>query len=454
MKKANDGFIYCLILICVCLTACDINNPIIVKWWENAEEEDFDYVAIIKDVPVLVYDSIVEDHYIYQTIYEKIIVYVPEYKNEYVYVEVPGETVYKDVPVYIIVEMPAPGETIYIEVPVEVLVPGETIYIEVPVEVPVPGTDNKIFIKVPGSDIYTEIPVPENDGENKINVFIDGETKTIVVEKKDDKIYIDVPGKTVYLPGDSVFIEVPIEVPVPGETIYIEVPVPGPTEIEYVRVEVLVPEYIDRPVYIEKEVIVKVEVPGPTVIVEKPMPPEILMQHIEIINIEFIIFSGDQTKYNWRSASATGTNVTFQEQLSNNEIVNGLVEQLKENPEYFLILHGHANPVYFSQAELLELNQISTGRADSVRDAVALVYNNGVLSSPSTPPPSQTILPMTPNHDLSGRITTKGYGGGRNVAGPSSTYAGLNRRVEAILFTITTDSETKPVEPVDPTGKR
>jgi hypothetical protein len=45
-------------------------------------------------------------------------------------------------------------------------------------------------------------------------------------------------------------------------------------------------------------------------------------------------------------------------------------------------------------------------------------------------------------------MTTRGYGGGRNIAGSSQTYAGLNRRVEAILFKVTENAGAKmPVAP-------
>jgi hypothetical protein len=344
----------------------------------------------------LIYETIVEDHYIYEKVYEVIKEYVEVpvpgetiYITEYVYVEVPGETVYitKEVPVEvpgerIIVEIPVPGEKIEVPVPgetiyIEVPVPGETVYIEIPVEIPVPG-----------ETIYIGVPVP-------------GETVYIEVEVKGDTVYIEVPGETKYID-------------IPGETVYIEVPV-----------------------YIE------VEVPGPPIYIEKPMPPEILMQYIEILSIEFIIFSGNQTNYNWPSTIIGGTSLTIQEQSTNNDIVQDIVDELRNNNDYFLILHGHSNPVNFTQSELEELSVISTERAVAVQNAVAMEYNGKPLASPSTPPPSQFIPPISAGHDLIGRISTKGYGGGRNVAGPSSSYAGLNRRVEAILFKITEEPVTK-----------
>jgi len=286
MKKRNKlFFVGLIIMLCAILTTCE--NPILKKWWVG-EEEDFDYVAIIKDVPILIYETIVEDHYIYQTIYNKIIQYVPEYITEYVYQEVPGET-----------------------------------------------------------------------------------------------IYIQVPGKA-------------------------------------------------EPI----------EVPGPPVYIEKPMPPEILMQYIEILSIEFIIFSGNQTNYNWPSTNTSGTSLTIQEQSTNNKIVQELVAELRNNVDYFLILHGHSNPIDFSQSELEELMEISTKRAVAVQNAIVLDYDGETLPVPSTPPPSQYIPPMIAGHDLIGRISTKGYGGGRNVAGPSSSYSGLNRRVEAILFRIVEEPAT------------
>jgi outer membrane protein OmpA-like peptidoglycan-associated protein len=93
-----------------------------------------------------------------------------------------------------------------------------------------------------------------------------------------------------------------------------------------------------------------------------------------------------------------------------------MAEALKSK-DYMLILHGHANPVTGTAAEAVQLAQISLDRANSVKEKLKTVY--------------------TGDESLDNRITTKGYGGMRNVSTTgSSAYSSLNRRVEAILFTI------------------
>ena len=215
-------------------------------------------------------------------------------------------------------------------------------------------------------------------------------------------------------------------------------------DYEYIAITKNVPmvvyETIVETQYIYEEIYLTLPPSIQIVYVDRPVPPEILMQHITIVNIEFIIFSGDQTGYNIRAKAPATTHLTEQEQGANNAIIGQMKQALKDNSEYYLILHGHANPVFGTPEEIKELTDISTARAEAVRDAIAWEYDGYTLPLPSTPPPSTTtILKMAPSHDLAGRMTTKGYGGGRNISGTSSSYAGLNRRVEAILFTIETD---------------
>jgi hypothetical protein len=42
---------------------------------------------------------------------------------------------------------------------------------------------------------------------------------------------------------------------------------------------------------------------------------------------------------------------------------------------------------------------------------------------------------MVTINDLNKLVTTRGYGGGRGMAESGTTLQGINRRVEAILFT-------------------
>ena len=151
------------------------------------------------------------------------------------------------------------------------------------------------------------------------------------------------------------------------------------------------------------------------------VPPEILLQYIDIINIEFIIFAGDSKTYGEKNSPTGGTSLTAQEMTSNDSIINAVAGNLEDNTDYMLILHGHANPVTGTAAEALELAELSKSRADSVKSEL---LKNNYYSSGSIP------------LDLNNRITTRGYGGGRNISGSSSTYAGLNRRVEVILFEV------------------
>jgi len=176
------------------------------------------------------------------------------------------------------------------------------------------------------------------------------------------------------------------------------------------------------------------------VFIDRPLPPEILLQYIEIISIEFIIFSGDQVEYNWPAKPPANSHLSIQEQNTNNKIVEQIVEELEETEEYFLILHGHANVVTGSLQEASELTEISNARAESVRDAIAYVYNGNTLPTGTNPPQATFIVEMNSSHPLAARITTRGYGGGRSIAGSSTAYAGLNRRVEAILFKVSAES--------------
>ncbi|MDR0312044.1 MAG: OmpA family protein [Treponema sp.] len=177
----------------------------------------------------------------------------------------------------------------------------------------------------------------------------------------------------------------------------------------------LPPETIFQYLTEEQKQYIKEKIP-PTVIIQQ-LPPQILLQSISIVDIEYIIFSGDATAYNVNSPTPGGTNLTTQEKATNDDIVKVMAEMLR-NKNYMLILHGHANPVTGTAAEALQLTQISQDRADAVKAKLKLVY--------------------TGQEPLDNRITANGYGGERNVSMPASTTSSLNRRVEAILFTIDT----------------
>ena len=259
MNKKNGLMVIAAALLCACFVSCE--NPVIHKWWVQAEPEpeDFDYVAIMKDVPILIYEAIMEEKVVYEYVYE----YIKEYYPEYVYVE-------------------------------------------------------------------------------------------------------------------------------------------------------------------------------------KPLPPEIILQHLTILGIEFVIFAGDSTEFGGENiyphpAGVHGpngyTDLTVQERHNNEAHVVSMAAELTGHDRYMMILHGHANPTtspgdpgYDEDIELLK--NMSMDRAVSVESVLKeeFVKANGAGIEP-------------------GRITTKGYGGETVLSGASSSYAALNRRVEMILITIT-DEAVKEQPPV------
>jgi hypothetical protein len=288
MMKNNPFLFVLAALVCICFAACDWDNPIMEKWWEEPPEEPL-YVPIIKSLPPeQIYETIIEEEYIYQTIYEKL----------------PPEVIIEQLPPEIIIQY-----------------------------------------------------VTDADIQNYLNG----------------------------LPPEEILDKLTEE-----QIAYITSKLPPKVIIEQIPPEVII----------------------------KQLPPQILLQSISIIDIEYIIFSGDATVYNGNSPTSGGTSLTSQEKSTNNDIVSAMAELLKSK-DYMLILHGHANPVTNTAEEAEQLKQISIDRANAVKTRLASIYSGG--------------------EPLDNRITTKGYGGERNVSlSGSSAYSSLNRRVEAILFTIVT----------------
>jgi hypothetical protein len=155
-------------------------------------------------------------------------------------------------------------------------------------------------------------------------------------------------------------------------------------------------------------------------------PPVMIMQSIRIVDIEFILFSGDQSVYNGNTATAGGTSLTSAEKNTNDITIKNMVQALIDNPKYMLILHGHANPTTATQSEIKELMDLSIARADNVCVELNKAYGGDLKAED--------------------RVSTSGYGGEKNLSVSSSTYAGLNRRVEMILFEIITTKTTGNVE--------
>ena len=153
------------------------------------------------------------------------------------------------------------------------------------------------------------------------------------------------------------------------------------------------------------------------VFVYENLPPHIILQRLQIIAIEYILFSGDQPEYNG-DAPPGGTSLTATERDRNDDIVNLMVDQLKKNPNYLIMLHGHANATSekLDEASVADLIRISKERAEAVKKEIN--NRDGSISD--------------------SRISLNWYGAGKSLTVPSSQYAGLNRRVEMILFTIET----------------
>jgi len=210
----------------------------------------------------------------------------------------------------------------------------------------------------------------------------------------------------------------------------------GSEEPEYYAIIKSTPIFIYETIVEEKviykEIVEYIQLPPEKITeyvdVDKTLPPEILLQYITVINVEFILFSGDQSVYNADSNVQSGTNLTDGEKATNNKIVSETADILSKNTDHLVILHGHANPITNTASEILELQTLSLARANQVADKLRSNY-------PGSPA------------DLNSRMTTRGYGGGRNISGSSSSsYSGLNRRVEIMLIKI----ETLPSDAVPP----
>jgi len=218
---------------------------------------------------------------------------------------------------------------------------------------------------------------------------------------------------------------------------------------------------------------------------------EVIAEHIHILNIDFIIFAGNQEQFNLGPGAGASTYLTPEETRRNNFIALEMAQSLDYQWEriimgsatdefpYFLILHGHANPVTGTLGEITELTALSENRAASVkREMTGLGFDNtidpnlnlitsltddipyfppfewgGVFNRPLGSVPGEDGLGYDRVADadriatLSDFIRWAGYGGGKTMIGTGSTpYASLNRRVEAILFTIARDKAT----PTDP----
>jgi len=219
---------------------------------------------------------------------------------------------------------------------------------------------------------------------------------------------------------------------------------------------------------------------------------EEVIQHIEIIGIDFIIFAGDSDEFNGPPGFNAVSQLSGDEIARNNAIISefggavfdqwvivnstGGVVPGNPNLPYFLILHGHANPVTGSATELLDLRNLSIHRANSAQNAITGLdlFALGRFPDPPTPPGTPYVYPyyhdyitnnptalfaqapynLTPGNpllaSLSDLISIAGYGGGRTLLGNNPAYAALNRRVEAILFTVHEERLAQLATPTEP----
>jgi len=146
-------------------------------------------------------------------------------------------------------------------------------------------------------------------------------------------------------------------------------------------------------------------------------PPQVILQTLKIIDIEYIIFAGNAESYNGSPGTGGSTPLTAQEKASNDTSVAAIAQALKDHPDYLIMLHGHANPTAFTDAETGDLKAISENRAKAVEAKLRDQYkalNGGVGIDDS-------------------RVSVSGYGGEKVLFGNNSVYTPLNRRVEMIL---------------------
>jgi len=305
------------------------------KWWEEKEPE-VEYVPIVKMVPQVTYETIIEHEFVYKEIFVKL---PPEVVHDTIIQEVE-----KDVPVYIY-------ETIIEKVP-------EIVY--------------ETIIKTEYQTVYAEVEkiVPAPAAEEDIVKYIQNHPAEVIEIIKQDPNW------------KEILKEIIKDIP--------------PEEIITYLTD-------DQIKYIIQQ-----------------QPPQIILQTIDIIDIEYIIFAGNADKYNGPHGTGANTDLTTEEKTSNDVSVSAMAKALKDNPDYLIMLHGHANPTSFTDGEIGELKKLSEDRAKAVETELRAKFKalNGGVDIDDT------------------RVSVSGYGGEKVLFSSNSTYAGLNRRVEMILIRV------------------
>ena len=406
----NRKLVYCLTaLACVCFVNCE--NPIMKKWWMGSEPQEVEYVPIVKMIPQVTYATIIEHdvvnqviiqqlppEVIYQTIIQEVKKEVPVYIYETVIEKVP-EIIYETVTEYqtvyepIVEEVPVyVYETVIQEIPVYVY---ETIIEKEIEEKTVYETVYQTVYETVYQTVHDTVTIIRDPTEDEIKDYIrDHETEIIELIKDDpdfDKLIKE------YIMNHMTEVIELIKNDPDFEDIIKEI-------IQTIPPDELITYLTDEQIkYIIQQ-----------------QPPQIILQTIDIIDIEYIIFAGNAIIYNGPHAAGANTDLTPQEKSSNDAAITAMAQSLKDHPDYLMILHGHANPTSSNPSEVEDLMTISKARADAVN--VVLKEKFSQLGG-----------------DITGwdtRVSSKGYGGEKNLTVTDSIYSGLNRRVEMILVRI------------------
>jgi len=336
------------------------------EWWVEPEPQEPEYIPITKMVPQVTHETV------YKTIYEQAVKYVPQYiyetitKIEYVPVY---EEVIKEVPVYIY-------ETV-VEKEYEIVHETEFVTVYQTIHDTV---EEKIFF-------------PPTD--EQVRDYIKDHTDEIITMIKDDPAFETIVKEYIRDNFDEV----------------IKIINESPDKDEIIReiIKSIPPDEIMN--YLTEEQI--------KYILEQ-QPPQIILQTIMIIDIEYIIFAGNAEQYNGPHGDGAATDLTAEEKKSNDASVSAMAQALKDRPDYLIMLHGHANPTSFTDGETGELKTLSENRAKAVEAELRAKYkalNGGIDIDDS-------------------RVSVSGYGGEKVLFSSNSTYTGLNRRVEMILIRV------------------
>jgi len=272
----------------------------------------------------------------------------------------------------------------------------------------------QVFVQLPAEVIHDTI-IKEVDVEKDVYIY------EKIIEKVPEIVYVTITNTVYETIHDTVIQEVEKIVPGP------------PTEddiIQYIKdhpnevIQIIKGE--DNWKEILKEIIK--DIPPDELVtyltdeqikyIIQQQPPQIILQTITIIDIEYIIFAGNAEDYNGSPGAGGNTPLTAQEKTSNDASVSAIAQALKDHPDYLIMLHGHANPTTFSDAEIGDLKAISENRAKAVEAKLRDLYKE-----------------LSGGVDIDdSRVSVSGYGGEKVLFGNNSAYTPLNRRVEMILI--------------------